>query len=113
MNQAGVKATSKPEVQAKLQALFWDYDFDSLTWANDRDLIIGRVLAYGDWETVSWLWRQVGEGELRSWIERHQGRGLDDRKLRFWELILGLSHRQVNAWMSSPGRRLWERRNRP
>ena len=34
----------------RLRSLFWDHDFAELTWEADSDLIIGRILAAGDWE---------------------------------------------------------------
>ena len=38
------------------------------------------------------------------------GAGLSARQLRFWELILELPHREVNAWLAEPARRIWEAR---
>ncbi len=96
-----------------LRPLFWDYDFEVLTWENDRDLILARVLASGGWDAVTWLRSQVGDRVLREWIERRQGRGLSPRQLRFWELILRLTHRQVNAWLAVEERKIWEKRTRP
>jgi hypothetical protein len=96
-----------------LRALFWDYDFEALTWKNDQDLITARVLASGTWETVTWLRSRVGDDTLRDWIERHQGRGLSPQQLCFWELILGLPHRQVEAWLAAKERQIWDRRTHP
>jgi len=95
-----------------LRALFWDYDFAALTWEDDRDLIIGRVLAAGTWEAVTWLRSRLGDRALRDWIERHHGRGLSPQQLRFWELIVGLPHRQVNRWLAAEGRQIWQERVR-
>lgn len=93
-----------------LRAFFWDYDFSRLSWQADRDLVIGRILAVGNWDAIRWLCRRVSDAELRSWIERRRGRGLSSRQLRYWELILKLPHRQVNAWLADPVRQIWERR---
>ena len=35
-----------------LRPRFWEYDFARLSWQADRDLIIGWVLAAGDWDSV-------------------------------------------------------------
>lgn len=103
--------TSKlPEI---LWSLFWDYDFETLTWKHDRELIIKRVLTSGSWDTVTWLRSHAGDQSVGEWIERHQGDGLSPQKLRFWELVLGLPHRQVNAWLSAERRKVWERRVNP
>ena len=93
-----------------VRSLFWDLDPRELRWEQDREQIIGRVLAAGSWDAVRWLREQAGDGALREWIERHQGRGLSPRQLRFWELIFELPHRQVNEWLRSEGRQVWDRR---
>jgi hypothetical protein len=108
----GSRFVQLPQLPAMLRALFWDYDFKALTWENDRNLIIARVLASGGWDAVTWLRSHLGDRALRDWIERRQGRGLSPQQLRFWELILGLPHRQVNAWLATEGRKIWEKRAR-
>lgn len=95
---------------AALRSLFWDYPPDSVNLESDTDLVISRVLAAGSWGAVSWLRRTLGDAHLRSWILDRQGRGLDARRVRFWELILGLPHRQVNAWLRDASRQIWESR---
>jgi hypothetical protein len=93
-----------------LRPFFWDHDFARLRWEADRDLIVGRVLAVGDWDAVQWLRRRLGTAALREWLERRRGAGLSPRQLRFWETILGLPRRQVDAWLAQPGRQAWDRR---
>lgn len=93
-----------------LRPLFWDHDFARLTWKTDADLIIGRILAAGDWQAVRWLLRSLPRPALRDWLEHRRGAGLDARRLRFWEIILGLPHRQVDSWLADPARRVWEGR---
>ena len=102
-----------PKLPARLRSLFWDYEFKSLTWEEDRELIIGRVLTSGDWEAVTWLRSHAGDPALRQWIERHQGRGLSPQKLRFWELILRIPHKQVSTWLAQEGRQIWDKRAGP
>ena len=93
-----------------IRSLFWDLDPRDLRWERDREQIIGRVLAEGSWDAVKWLRKQAGDDALREWIERHQGRGLTPRQLRFWELILELPHRRVDEWLRREGRQVWDRR---
>lgn len=93
-----------------LRPLFWDHDFARLTWEADAELVIGRILAAGDWQAVLWLLRLLGKPALRDWLERRRGAGLSARQLRFWEVILDLPRRQVNAWLADPGRLVWEGR---
>src|SRR5262245_17277836 len=93
-----------------VRSLFWDLDPRELRWERDREQIIGRVLAEGSWDAVKWLRKQAGDDALREWIERHEGRGLTSRQLRFWELIFEFPHRQVDEWLRREGRQVWDRR---
>jgi len=111
MNRQDAKPTKRSRLPTLLQPFFWDYDFKTLTWDDDRDLIIERVLASGTWEAITWLRARLGDQALHEWIERR--RGLSPRQLRFWELMLNLSHRQVNAWLRAEGRKVWDQRVNP
>jgi hypothetical protein len=83
-----------------------------LTWEADANLIIGRILTEGGWESIQWLRRRLPNPALKEWIERKRGAALSARQLRFWELVLGLPRRKVNSWLKDPARQLWEGRNR-
>jgi Family of unknown function (DUF6922) len=112
MNPQGTQSAHSPRLPAVLRLLFWDYDFAALSWGNDHDLIMARILTSGDWNAVTWLRSRVGDRVLREWIERHHGGGMSPQRLRFWQLILGLPHRQVSAWLAAEGRQIWDRRVR-
>lgn len=105
------KKPKTKRLPARVRRLFWDYELPRLTWKQDRDLIISRVLAVGEWEAVQWVRAHLGDDALRAWLLEHQGAGLSPRQLRFWELILDLPHQQVNAWLADPGRQAWDRRH--
>src|SRR2546423_1700493 len=102
----------RARLPAMLRPLFWECEFSKLTWEEDRDLVVARVLTAGSWEAIGWLRGQMGDAALREWMVRRRGRGLSPRQLRFWELILDLPHRQVNAWLGDESRRLWDDRTR-
>ena len=107
----GTKSPAK--LPCLLRRFFWDYDIESLAWPRDRELIIGRVLTYVNWDAVTWLRSVAGDQALRQWIERYKGARMSPQQLRFWELILGLPHRSVNDWLEAQQRRLWDRRAHP
>ena len=96
-----------------LKAFFWDYDFNLLSWQTDKDLIVSRILAHGDWQSILWLRKKIDNEELRDWIIKRQGRGLEPRQLRFWELMLELPHRLVNSWISNQKQGIWHQRTSP
>lgn len=93
-----------------LRPLFWEYDFDDLSWDEDRELVIGRVLAHGPWPGVQWLWRKIGDDGLREWIVKTRGRSLDPKRLSFWRLILDLSKEEVDRWLEERATNPWDRR---
>jgi hypothetical protein len=109
MRQTSSPSATLPEAA---RAAFWDHDFDALDWREHRDFIIRRVLESGPWEAVVWLRAQLGDDELRAWIERHDGRPLSPQQLRFWQVILDLPAESVDAWLQSPGRTIWKERVR-
>ncbi len=98
------------KVPKNLKKYFWDYDFHNLTWEQDKNLIVSRILSSGDWEAVTWLRSQIDAVALRRWITDHRGAGLTPQKLRFWELILNIPHRQINSWFKEKERMIWAER---
>ena len=94
-----------------LQAFFWDMDFRSMSLKTDADFIIGRLLAEGTWDAVTWLRQRMGDEAIRQWFMRYGGRGLTPRPLRFWELVLGLDPRKVNQWIARQKEDPWHKRS--
>jgi|GEM_PF-1311244 len=78
-----------------LRPLFWDCDFDALSW-----------------EAVQWLRRELGDAGLRVWILERRGRGLSPPQLRFWELILDLDKTEVDRWLAERKGDPWHERTR-
>lgn len=106
-------ARSTNALPPPVKKLFWDVEPRSLRLDRDQEMIIGRVLASGPWETVKWLRSAVGDEAIRRWIEERDGRGLSARQLRYWQLVLGIPGRRVDSWLRSDRRRVWDRRVAP
>jgi len=98
---------SLPEM---LRPFFWDCDFSHVSWKEDRDFIISRILSQGTWEAIQWLRKTVGDELLRDYLVTHHGKDLNPCQLRFWELILSIPHQAVSAWLSDARREVWDRR---
>lgn len=106
-----VNSNTRPiSLPSFLKPFFWDTEFSRLKWSSHQDFIIQRILVEGDWNAVQWLRRRLGDEVLLTWILQHKGRGLDKRRLRFWELILQLPNNTVNAWLHTTRDTPWERR---
>ena len=90
-----------------LRLLFWDVDFEALSWEAHRDFIIQRVLERGNLDHLRWLRQTLGDKELADWILARQGRGLSPRQLAFWQIVLDLPMAQVNRWIEHAGQTIW------
>ncbi len=97
-------------VPARYADLFWDLDPATLDPRIHKDQVIRRFLEAGDWDAISWLRGSVGDETLRDWFLRTRGRGLDPRRLRFWELVLSLPREEVEGWVEEMRKDPWHRR---
>lgn len=108
-----IESAEAPDLPDFIKTLFWDVAPGDLRWDQHRDFIIGRILSSGPWGAVQWLRKREGDEAVRSWIERHEGRGLSPKQLRFWELILGIPSGRVDPWVERERSGIWGRRFRP
>lgn len=99
-----------PRLPEFLRPLFWDYRFGSLSWEQDRDLVVDRVLAAGGVDALKWLLKKMGGEALAAWLRLRHGAGLAPQQLSFWEAVLELSHGEVTSWIAGPQRQVWDRR---
>lgn len=95
---------------AFLKVFFWDCDFSALTFSEQPDFIIRRLLQTGSWEAIRWLRAELGDAALRQWLEQHNGAGLQPRQLRLWEVVLDLPHDRVSHWVRAAASQPWEGR---
>ena len=73
-----------------LAPFFQEYTLDKLDPAEHGDLIIERVLAYGDRREVRWLLARYGRARVREWVERLGARRLPWRRHNLWCVLLEL-----------------------
>lgn len=106
------QVTSANGLAPELRKLFWEYDFDSLSWERNSHFIIKRILTHGELRAWDWLRDQIGEAALRQWILDSKGAGMDKRRLRYWELILDLPGDEVNRWVAAQASSIWGRRSK-
>jgi len=85
---------------AWLRKFFWDVDFETLDLARYRAFVLRRLLARGDWRAWKWVRRHFSESELRDFIVRTRGRGIDEpQRLTFYAAILGIPYATVIGWL--------------
>lgn len=101
---------SAVELPVLLGRYFWDYAPGRLAWPEHHHTILLRLLEKGGWDAVRWLRGNVSASDLRQFITERRGRGLDPKRLRYWELILGLPQDQVDAWVHTARQSPWYNR---
>ena len=94
----------------ELRTLFWDYDLERISWAESRHTIVLRLLEKGGMQAVRWLRERMSDDEIREFLVRRRGRGIDPRRLRFWSLLLGIPRSEVDEWIEAARQNPWYRR---
>jgi hypothetical protein len=69
---------------------FQEYDFERLDPERDSDLVIERLLAYGNRDEVRWLLLQYGQARIQNWLFESGSRLLPRRRYRLWCVLLNV-----------------------
>lgn len=77
-------------IPRSLAPCFQEYDLEALDPAQHGDLIIERVLAYGDRRELRWLLDRYGRGPIREWVQTSGARRLPWRRYNLWCVLLEL-----------------------
>lgn len=70
---------------------FQEYDFERLDPERDGDLVIERLLAYGNRDEVRWLLGHYGQARLQHWLSESGTRRLPQRRYRLWCVLLNVT----------------------
>ena len=73
-----------------LAAYFQEYDFNQIDPVQHADLVIERVLAYGDRSELHWLFRRYERSAVIDWVTRLGARRLPWRRYNLWCVLLYL-----------------------
>lgn len=98
------------DLPEQLRACFWDYDPERLSWERSRHTIVLRLIEKGGMAAVLWLRVHMSDDEIRDFIVRRRGRGIDPRRLRFWSLLVGIPRDEVDGWIEAARRNPWHNR---
>ncbi len=63
-------------IPASSKLYFQDYELDSLDISRDADLIIQRILEYGKWDEIHWLFEIYQRKRIRLFLREHGERWL-------------------------------------
>jgi hypothetical protein len=88
----------------EVRGLFCDLDPDTIAPRGHRPFVIQRVLSSGGIGPFRWIRSLASDEELRRHIKGREGREIAPRRLRYFELVLGLPRAEVSAWIRRQGR---------
>lgn len=77
-------------IPRSLAPCFQEYDLEALDPAQHADLIIERVLAYGDRRELCWLFDRCGRDPLCKWVRASGARRLPWRRYNLWCVLMDL-----------------------
>ena len=98
-------------VPASIAALLWDTGRRTRDLRCDDALLTRRVLNEGSWSACQWLRETIGDQVIEQQLRDLEGRGVDRRALRLWQVLLGLPDSLVTSWLAAPERQIWDRRS--
>lgn len=82
--------TTAAGIPRSLTPCFQEYDIERLDPAQHGDLIIERVLAYGNRRELRWLFDLYGRTRIADWVQRLGARRLSWRRYNLWCVLLDL-----------------------
>jgi hypothetical protein len=97
---------------ALLRSYFWEYDADRIRPGPDREIVMLRLMESGDQDAIRWLRAEYGDTSLAEFMTRRGARGLSEKRIRYWALLLGLPRDVVNAWLAALRTNPWYTRVR-
>jgi len=74
-----------------LVPFFQEYDLEALDPVRHAELIVERVLAYGDRRELRWLFGRYGEPRIADWVGQLGARRLPWRRYNLWCVLLDLA----------------------
>jgi len=71
-----------------IKPYFQEYDFSRLAVDIHAELVIERVLNYGNLEELRWLFTQYGWSPITQWVQERGEKRLSSRRYRLWCVLL-------------------------
>ena len=97
---------SSPQIPAGLKPHFQEYDIARLDITRDANLIIQRVLEFGNWEEIRWLFETYRSKRIRLFLRERGERLLKPITFNYWRRLMGI-RRWRKSPFSTPKRDLW------
>jgi hypothetical protein len=91
------RAPSSPQIPAGLKPYFQEYDITRLDITRDANLIIQRVLEFGTWDEIRWLFKTYRIKRIRLFLRERGERMLKPVTFNYWRKLIG-----IRRWKKSP-----------
>jgi hypothetical protein len=91
------RSATSSRIPVGLKPYFQEYDIARLDIPRDANLIIQRVLEFGNWEEIRWLFETYGGRRIRLFLREHGQRWLNPVTFHYWRKLLG-----VRKWKTPP-----------
>ena len=73
---------------------FQEFEFKRLDLERDGDLIVERILAFGNRDEVRWLLWHYGQDNVRRWLSESGTLRLPRRRYKLWCVLLNVAESQ-------------------
>jgi len=80
-------AKREKQLPKEFKKYFWDVEFERLSFSKNLNLILCRLLGFGNMNAVRWLFANVSDGTIKKYLLSLGQRQLDARSFNFWSLI--------------------------
>lgn len=88
---------SSTKLPISTYAYFQEYDPNALDLTRDANLIIQRVLEFGTWEEIRWLFGAYSRRRVQLFLREHGERWLKPVTFNYWRKLLG-----IRRWTPAP-----------
>lgn len=82
-------------IPRQLERFFWDVDFTAIDTERNKDYIITKILEYGDFDALKWLFGNFVSDDIQQvLIER---RGFSQKTANFWRVFFNLPEDRITC----------------
>ena len=100
------RAFSLLQIPTGLKPYFQEYDITQLDMTRDANLIIQRVLEFGTWDELRWLFETYRSKRIRLFLREHGERWLKPVTFYYWRKLLGVRKKKKSPFPTAKGE-LW------
>ena len=101
IDRCGMYNAFMTKIPISARPFFQEYDFLGLNAETHSELVIERLLAYGNRLEVHWLFELYGKDRVRSWVVKQGSLRLPKRRYHLWCVLLDIpeqNHVGTKVW---------------